>query len=346
MTENPDESLWIHADDPGNIFQLQDIFGLHPLAVDAIVHRHQPSKIEEYDRYVFTIIDGVRYEEQESVKIRKGEESDKENDVYANSDLEEDDLFMFLERRWIITINFYNHQFQSNIKQRISRSLLSPHMSTLPLSEQHKQQRSSSSAEKGDSMDHSMGICEMIYRFALEEIVSSYYPVIDKINIQLEQIEDYVILEKPTNSQLINVLLIRRKISRLEGSLAMITQAFSDVINGVVQSKLSIDSMRHVRSINDRVVYLEHSVENMHQRVINLREAYNSSLSANLNETIRTLTVIATIILPLTLIAGIYGMNFDVMPELHSPIGYYYALSLMAAIAGGMILYFKKKKWF
>jgi Mg2+ and Co2+ transporter CorA len=347
MTENPDESLWIHADDPGNIFQLQDIFGLHPLTVDAIVHRHQPSKIEEYDRYVFTIIDGVRYEEQENIKVKGGDGNDKgNNDVFANSDLEEDDLYIFLERRWIITINFYNHQFQSNIKQRISRSLLSSHGSPLPLSEQHRQQRSSSSAEKDESMDYSMGICEMVYRFAIEEIISSYYPVIDKINIQLEQIEDYVILEKPTNSQLINVLLIRRKISRLEGSLTMITQAFADVINGVVQSKLSSDSMRHIRSINDRVVYLEHSVENMHQRVINLREAYNSSLSANLNETIRTLTVIATIILPLTLIAGIYGMNFDVMPELHSPIGYYYALSLMAAIAGGMILYFKKKKWF
>ena len=71
MTENPDESLWIHADDPGNIFQLQDIFGLHPLAVDAIVHRHQPSKIEEYDRYLFTIIDGIRYEEQETVKAKR-----------------------------------------------------------------------------------------------------------------------------------------------------------------------------------------------------------------------------------------------------------------------------------
>src|SRR4051812_17959332 len=96
---------------------------------------------------------------------------------------------------------------------------------------------------------------------------------------------------------------------------------------------------------NDRVVYLQNSVENMHQRVINLREAYNSSLSADLNETIRTLTVIATIILPLTLIAGIYGMNFDVIPELHSPFGYYYSLLLMVVVAGGMLIYFKNKKW-
>jgi magnesium transporter len=93
------------------------------------------------------------------------------------------------------------------------------------------------------------------------------------------------------------------------------------------------------------VAYLKNNVENMYQRVINLREAYNSSMNANLNEIIRTLTVIATIILPLTLITGIYGMNFDVMPELHSPLGYYYSLLLMGAVAGGMVIYFKNKKW-
>lgn len=190
------------------------------------------------------------------------------------------------------------------------------------------------------------GICEMVYRFAIEEIISSYYPIIDKINSQLEQIEDYIILAKPTKSQLSDIILIRRKLGFMESTLAMISRAFEDVISGVVQTtRLGNDSTRQIRSLNDRVVYLQNSVENMHQRVINLREAYNSSLSADLNETIRTLTVIATIILPLTLIAGIYGMNFDVIPELHSPFGYYYALSLMAAVAGSMIIYFRKKKW-
>jgi magnesium transporter len=132
----------------------------------------------------------------------------------------------------------------------------------------------------------------------------------------------------------------------MESTLATISRAFEDVISGVLQTtRLSNDSTRQIRSLNDRVVYLQNSVENMYQRVINLREAYNSSLSAHLNETIRTLTVIVTIILPLTLIAGIYGMNFDVMPELHSAFGYYYALVIMAAVAGGMIIYFRKKKW-
>ena len=354
MREHPEESLWIHADDRGDIFRLQDVFGLHPLAIEAIVHTHQPSKVEEYDAYLFTIIDGVRYEKQKASGGREGEEqnvsgrpSDHEDDLYSDNDLEEDDLYIFLEQRWIITINFNNQQLESNVKQRISRSLIPSHRSIpIPLSEQRQQQQSSLSSQRNvDSSSYNRAICEMVYRFAIEEVISSYYPILSNINAKLEQIEDHVILHQPTKSQLSDILLIRRKLGFLENTLAMITAAFTDIINGVVQTKLSKDSLRHIRSLNDRVAYLKNNVENMYQRVINLREAYNSSLNANLNEIIRTLTVIATIILPLTLITGIYGMNFDVMPELHSPLGYYYSLLLMGAVAGGMVMYFKNKKW-
>jgi magnesium transporter len=219
-----------------------------------------------------------------------------------------------------------------------------------PLPEQQQQQQSLSGkrdveSSSSSSSSYSRAICEMVYRFAIEEVISSYYPILSSINTRLEQIEDHVILHQPTKSQLLDILLIRRNISFLENTLVMITSAFADIINLVVQTKFSKDSIRHIRSLNDRVTYLQNNVENMHQRVINLREAYNSSLNANLNETIRTLTVIATIILPLTLITGIYGMNFDVMPELHSPFGYYYSLLLMGAVAAGMVVYFKNKKW-
>jgi Mg2+ and Co2+ transporter CorA len=128
MLEHPEDSLWIHADDRGDVFRLQDIFGLHPLAVEAIVHTHQPSKVEEYGAYLFTIIDGVRYEKQKVSEDRdvKGQNdhggiSSPGDHEYSNSDLEEDDLYVFLEQRWIITINFNSQrQLESNIKQRIS----------------------------------------------------------------------------------------------------------------------------------------------------------------------------------------------------------------------------------
>ena len=354
MREHPEDSLWIHADDRGDIFRLQDVFGLHPLAVEAIVHTHQPSKVEEYDSYLFTIMDGVRYGKQDVSGVRTGEQDENVSNIssdhkYSDSDLEEDDLYIFLEQRWIITINFNSQQLESNIKQRLSRSLTPSYRSkSAPLSEQQQQrqeQEQSSTSHRNVESRYSRAICEIVYRFAIEEVISSYHPILSNINIKLEQIEDQVILHRPTQSQLLDTLLIRRKLAFLENNLAMVTAAFTDLINGAIQNDLSRDSQRHIRSLNDRVTYLKNSVENMYQRVINLREAYNSSLNANLNETIRTLTVIATIILPLTLITGIYGMNFDVMPELHSPFGYYYSLLLMGTVAGGMVIYFKKKRW-
>src|SRR5918994_4338584 len=69
--QNPEKSLWIHGDEPEDIFLLQGGFGLHPLSVEAITHQNQPSKIEEYDEYLFTIIDGVRYDESEREEHQK-----------------------------------------------------------------------------------------------------------------------------------------------------------------------------------------------------------------------------------------------------------------------------------
>jgi magnesium transporter len=329
MVENPEESLWIHGDEPEDVFQLQGIFGLHPLSVDAVIHQNQPSKIEEYNEYLFTIVDGVRYDEEEQKQNKNDGDDD---DKYAVR-LIEDDLFIFFERRWIITINFYNHQFEENIRKKVKNLQQS-------MAASKQSSSNSSSKDRGGIYE----ICEIIYRLAIEEIISSYYPVLDKANNQLEQIEEYI-LDSPSKAQLSNILVLRRKMSFLEGSLGMVSRAFHEIIGGVVQTRLSDDSRRQIRSLNDRVTYLRNNIENMHHRVISLREAYNSSLTANLNETIRTLTVIATIVLPLTLIAGIYGMNFDIMPELRSPFGYYYALGLMAAVGGGMIAYFKWKKW-
>ena len=84
MLEHPEDSLWIHADDRGDVFRLQDIFGLHPLAIEAIVHTHQPSKVEEYGAYLFTIIDGVRYEEQKASSGGKGEVQNEDDSSGRN----------------------------------------------------------------------------------------------------------------------------------------------------------------------------------------------------------------------------------------------------------------------
>jgi len=367
MKKMSEEYLWVHANEIEDIFPLQSIFGLHPLTVEAVLHHNQPSKIEEYTRYIFAIIDGIA-ENQE----KKIEESGNTNDKKISAMMVfEDDLYMFLEHRWIITLNIYNKHFEENIKKKVkgiqqTKSLM-PNLSSFAM---HKEGLDNSSMKKNILKKN-----ELVFRLALEEMILSYFPIIDNISKQLEQTEEDILDENSSSSknnkiQLSKILFLRKKISFIERTLGMMSRAVQDFVNrynnnneisehysvsdtlpintdkqSLTTSLLKPDSIIQMRSLNDRIMYLRNDIENMHQRIISLRETYNSSLSANLNETIRTLTVIATIVLPLTLITGIYGMNFKVMPELTSEYGYYYALGLIVALGGGMILYFKRKRW-
>jgi magnesium transporter len=368
MKKMSEEYLWIYANEIEDIFPLQGIFGLHPLTVEAVLHHNQPSKIEEYTRYIFAIIDGIA-ENQE----KKIEESGNTNDKKISSMMVlEDDLYMFLEHRWIITLNIYNKHFEENIKKKVKGTIqqtksLMPNLSSFAM---HKEGLDNSSMKKNILKKN-----ELVFRLALEEMILSYFPIIDNISKQLEQTEEDILDENSSSSknnkiQLSKILFLRKKISFIERTLGMMSRAVQDFVNrynnnneisehysvsdtlpinrdkqSITTSLLNSDSIIQMRSLNDRIMYLRNDIENMHQRIISLRETYNSSLSANLNETIRTLTVIATIVLPLTLITGIYGMNFKVMPELTSEYGYYYALGLIGALGGVMILYFKRKRW-
>ena len=76
-----------------------------------------------------------------------------------------------------------------------------------------------------------------------------------------------------------------------------------------------------------------------------LESLYHAEAANRLNNVMRLLTVISTIFIPLSFVAGVYGMNFDNMPELHNPFGYYYVLAAMFVAMVGMLVYFRKKRW-
>lgn len=375
MKKNAQEYLWVHANEIEDIFSLQDMFGLHPLTVEAILHQNQPSKIEEYDRYLFAVIDGIVEDNTYDKTIEERISKDKK---LSSETIIEDDLYMYLEKRWIITINFHNNNLEENIKKNIRKIMQQQQTTSSRLSTFTTTTFSSGNKERFDNnKSYILKKSELIFRLAIEEMIQSYYPILDNMNKDLEQTEDDILDEnisrsnKNTKSQLSQILILRKKISFIELTLGMISRAIQDFVNrnNIINDKqifdssnsldgltpissnnlskihLNPDTIRNMHSMNDRIRYLRNDVENMHQRIISLRETYNSSLSANLNETIRTLTVIATIVLPLTLITGIYGMNFEFMPELTYEYGYFYALGLIAAVGGTMVFYFKRKRW-
>jgi magnesium transporter len=112
-------------------------------------------------------------------------------------------------------------------------------------------------------------------------------------------------------------------------------------------SPLIGESMRiYLRDIYDHVVVVADAIDSMRDLLNGMLEIHMSNMNIRLNEVMKVLAIVTTLFIPASFIAGVYGMNFNHMPELDWPWGYPAALLLMVGVAAGMLLYFKRKKWF
>ena len=213
MKKMPEEYLWVHATEIEDIFPLQGIFGLHPLTVEAVLHQNQPSKIEEYTRYIFAIIDGIAENQEKKMDESNNNKNDKQ---ILSMMVLEDDLYMYLEHRWIITLNVYNKHFEENIKKKVKAIIqqtkpIMPYLTSFPMDKESLDSSKKNILKKN----------ELIFRLALEEMILSYFPIIDNIGKELEQTEEDILDEnssssKNNKSQLSKILFLRKKISFIE----------------------------------------------------------------------------------------------------------------------------------
>jgi magnesium transporter len=102
----------------------------------------------------------------------------------------------------------------------------------------------------------------------------------------------------------------------------------------------------YLRDIYDHTIQAIDTIETYRDMLSGMLDIYLSSVSYKLNEIMKVLTIVSTIFIPLTFVVGLYGMNFEFMPELKSPWGYPSVLLLMLVISLSMLYYFKRKKWF
>jgi magnesium transporter len=122
-----------------------------------------------------------------------------------------------------------------------------------------------------------------------------------------------------------------------------------DVVNGFLKSDSDLlhdHTEKFFKDIYDHIMQANDMAENYREMVLNLQEMYITQVNLKMNEVMKVLAVVTTLIAPPTLLAGIYGMNFKNMPELESQNGYYIVLGVMAFIFIGMIFIFKKRGWF
>jgi magnesium transporter len=174
--------------------------------------------------------------------------------------------------------------------------------------------------------------------------IDQYLPLLDSWDEEIESLEDKIIAGE-TEGALEKLVDFRRRVSEFKRSIAPQRHTIYKLTKSgdyaVISSKVAL----YFRDVFDHIIRAQGILESQRDLVGSAFSAYSSHASNEMNDIMKTLTLVATIMMPLTLIAGIYGMNFRFMPELMHPLGYVLVLIAMLIIGIGMMAYFKKKGW-
>ena len=177
----------------------------------------------------------------------------------------------------------------------------------------------------------------------MDAIVDNYFLILEKMGEQIESMEEELIA-KPSDETVRMIHSLKRELIFLRKSVWPLRELISS-LQKTESSLISDSTGPYLRDVYDHTIQVIDTVESFRDMVSGMLDIYLSSISNRMNAVMKVLTIIATIFIPLTFIAGVYGMNFKFMPELGWKWGYFIVLIIMAAVAAVMLIYFKRKKW-
>lgn len=177
----------------------------------------------------------------------------------------------------------------------------------------------------------------------IDSVVDSYFLILEKLGERIEFLEESVVSE-PSQTVLHDIHALKREMIFLRRSVWPLREVVSNLERG--ESPLIKESMHvYYRDVYDHTIRIIETIESFRDLLSGILDIYLSSISNRTNAVMKVLTIIATIFMPLTFLAGIYGMNFEYMPELKQHWGYPALLLFMAFIGISMLIYFKRKNW-
>lgn len=180
--------------------------------------------------------------------------------------------------------------------------------------------------------------------YALMDIIIDYYfGVLEDLNEQIEHTEDELWAGEDVNA-LASIHRLRRQLLQFRKNIWPLRDSINSLIRD--ESPLVKDETKlFFRDVSDHAIQIVDNLDNNREMVSSLHDMYQTNISNKMNEVMKVLTIIATIFIPLTFIAGIYGMNFEYMPELSWHYSYPVAWIVMILVTAGMVIYFKRKDW-
>lgn len=177
----------------------------------------------------------------------------------------------------------------------------------------------------------------------VDTIVDYYFTVLEEISEQIDTLEDELI-EDTEHEHLRSIHTLRRELIRFRKSI----WPLRDSLNSLLRDEYVLikpETLLFIRDVYDHLIQAIDSVDNFREMVSSLHDMYMTNISNKMNEIMKLLTIISTIFIPLTFIAGIYGMNFEYMPELKWKWSYPLVWVIMLIASAGMAYFFRRKKW-
>lgn len=177
----------------------------------------------------------------------------------------------------------------------------------------------------------------------MDTVVDKYFDVLEKLGDRIEDLDDRI-LSAPDGTHMKELhqlkretLFLRKAVWPLREEISSLEKSDSTLVGPSVKPFL--------RDLYDHTIEIIDMIETNRDIVSGMHDTFLSAISNRMNEIMKVLTIIGTIFIPLTFISGIYGMNFEHMPELKWPLGYFAVLGLMAVLVAGMLAAFRKRKW-
>jgi magnesium transporter len=311
LLASPGHYLWLDLTAPSRdeLRLIAEEFSLHPLAVEDAAEHSQRPKIEQYDGFYLMVIFAIT------------RDAGPEADDFAGTRVRLHEIDLFIGERYLITV----HQ--------------EPFPLFEALADRWRQNRR--------VLDEGIGV--LVYTL-LDAVVDAYFPILDGIVDRIEALEEALFAgseprrgatETVDVRELFRVkkdlLQMRRVVAPERDSLLVLTRQEAHLFD----RRIAL----YFQDVYDHVLRLTDTIDTYQDLLTNALDSYLAIVSNNLNQVMKTLTALTVILMVPTLIAGIYGMNFEQMPELRWTYGYPLALGMMGLTAAGLFLYFRRKGW-
>jgi len=290
---------WINVDgvhDVDTVQRIADVFDLHPLAVEDIVHTGQRPKLDEYAGHLYIVLRMLRWDER-------------------TQQVDDEQVSMIVGPTWVLSFQERQGDVFNPIRERI---------------------------QTNRGRVRKLGADYLSYAL-LDAVVDHYFAVLEELGDQIEAMGEEMARD-PKPEELDAIRRLKRELLFVRKSVWPTRELLSALQRD--ENPLLTESVRpYLRDVYDHTIQTIDTVETFRDMLSSLTDLYMTSVSNRMNEVMKVLTIIATIFIPLSFVAGVYGMNFTFMPELGWKYGYFCVLGLMFCMAAAMVVYFKRKRW-